>query len=198
MVLCTIYWYFISAADVWFVGDSIVYWAGVRAASRGRVNLGLPEHYTVGWYGIRGMSWGDFTHSLQLRVLFQPPPKVILINLGGNDLCCAGILRIFSWIRQGIDYIVSAYPSVQLIWCDILQRLHWGDSRAVDIVIESKRRRVNRYGHERVMQCSNGHILSHDIDYQTPGFFRADGVHLSEVGLEMYIDASRDKILSLV
>ena len=92
------------------LGDSILAWAGVYAIQRGTPNLQLPSPHSVGWYGIRGMSWTQFTHSLQLRILFQAPPKVIMIHLGGNDLTHTGILPIFNLIRRGINYISGHAP----------------------------------------------------------------------------------------
>ena len=78
------------------LGDSIVNWAGAYATERGTPNLKLPNPNSVGWYGIRGMSWTHFTHSLQLWILFQAPPKVIIMHLKGNDLMDTGILPIFN------------------------------------------------------------------------------------------------------
>ena len=127
-------------------GDSILHWAGVYATERGTLNLKLPNTNSVGWYGIRGMSWTQFTHSLQLRILFQALPKVIITHLRENDLMNTYILPIFNLIRRGVNYISWAWPDWHYIWVDILQRLHWLDSHDGDVCIEPKRLRVNRYG----------------------------------------------------
>ena len=74
---------------------------------------------------------------------------------------------------------------------DILQRLRWTE---VDIIIDSKRRHVNRFGRALVNQLSKGHRLVHNIDIQTPGFFRDDGTHLSDIVLAMHLDATRDAL----
>ena len=60
--------------------------------------------------------------------------------------------------------------------------------------MDSKRKRLNRFGRYFVSKMGGG-ILSVNIDCSTPGFFRPDGVHLSNVGLEFYLDALRDSIL---
>ena len=180
------------------LGDSILAWAGVYAIQRGTPHLQLPSPHSVGWYGIRGMPWTQFTHSLQLRILFQAPPKVIMIHLGGNDLTHTGILPIFNLIRRGINYISRACPDAHFIWVDILQRLHWTDSYRGDVRIERKRQRVNRFGRNLITSLPKGHFLVHDIDIYTPGFFRNDGTHLSRVGLAMYLDAARESILPLL
>ena len=180
------------------LGDSIPYWAGEYAVERGIPNLSLPPEWSLGWYARRGMSWEQFIHELQLRVLFQPAPKVILIHLGGNDLCSLSLLRIFNLIRRGIHYLSGAYPSAHFLWVDILQRLHWTDTYGGDVLIERKRLRVNRFGRQLVTSLLHGHTLEHDIDYNTPGFFRPDGTHLSHIGLAMYLDATRDALLSIL
>ena len=105
---------------------------------------------------------------------------------------------MFNLIRRGFDYVTAAYPEAHFIWVDILQRLRWTESYQADIIIESKRRRVNRFGRALVNQLSKGYSLVHDIDIQTPGFFREDGTHLSDIGLAMYLDATRDALMNIV
>ena len=180
------------------VGDSILFWAGEYDSERQTPNLSLPSEWTLGWYTKRGMSWTQFIHNLQLRVLFQPQPKVILIHLGGNDLCSLSLLRIFNLVRRGIGYISSAYPEAHFLWVDILQRLFWTDSYKEDVIIERKRRRVNRFGRLIVRALPHGYSLVHDIDIRTPGFYRPDGTHLSNIGLAMYLDATRDILLHII
>ena len=45
------------------------------------------------------------------------------------------------------------------------------------------------------MRKSGGHMLLLDVDL-TRGFFREDGLHLSDVGLDMYIDNLRELLLT--
>ena len=85
--------------------------------------------------------------------------------------------------------------SHKIHWCDITQRLKWGSESVT--VMEQKRRRVNRHGHNITSQFNMlGKHFAHDIDYKTPGFFRPDGIHLSPVGLDMYLDKLQDQILA--
>ena len=58
----------------------------------------------------------------------------------------------YNFIRRGFDYVTSAYPEAHFIWMDILQRLRWTESYQADIIIESKGRRVNRFGRALVNQ----------------------------------------------
>lgn len=139
------------------------------------------------------MSWSHFIHDMQLRVMFENQPRAFLLHLGGNDIGSMTICRIFNFIRSGCRYIRAAFPQCTLIWIDILPRLEWGPGSPTD----RKRRRVNRYGRQLIRGEFNGEVVSCDIDNVTPGFYRVDGVHLSQVGLEMLLDALKDKLMSL-
>ena len=176
-------------ADFWMLGDSIIHWAGHYAREQGRRNLGLSS--TLGWYGIRGMSWVSFRHNMQLEVLFSPPPKGIFIHLGGNDVTTQSLCRIFTLIRSGLRYLRVAFPNTKIIWLDVLPRLIWVPGSKED----KKRRRINRFGRQ-VVGTLKGEVLTCEIDNMTPGFFRQDGIHLSQIGLEMLLDAIKDKLVT--
>ena len=63
--------------------------------------------------------------------------------------------------------------------------------------MEKKRRRINRFGHDTVSKLKElGKSFEHDIDHRTPFFFRPDGVHLSPVGLDMYLNTLSDQLLA--
>ncbi|MES9880224.1 MAG: SGNH/GDSL hydrolase family protein [Sedimenticola sp.] len=171
------------------MGDSIPYWAGERAIARSRPDLRIPK-MGIGWYGIRGMGLNDLIHSVQLRVLFQPSPRVIVVHLGGNDLLDMSNYKIFRRIRGGLRYLAAACSEATIIWVDILQRAQWTAAQ------EGKRRRVNQYGRQQARLLKKSATIAVDIDLSTPGFYRPDGVHLSEVGLEFYLDTLRDAILA--
>ena len=74
--------------------------------------------------------------------------------------------------------------------------LEWGSGQ--NVLTEQKRHRVNRFAREQIAKYVNGSCVSFDIDYQTPGFFRPDGVHLSDIGLDMYLDSVRETLLQLL
>ncbi|XP_045189808.2 uncharacterized protein LOC123547083 [Mercenaria mercenaria] len=186
--------------DVWLMGDSIPYWAGVRAQARGMPNLKLPEGHTIAWWGIRGMGWSDFIHCIQLPVLFRSAPKVLVFHLGGNDVKTHTLRYIFKLIQESLEYTQGAFPDSVYVWVDILQRLNWGcTDEQEQKAVEKKRKRINQFGHKIIKKVSptKSHVLRMDIDAQTPGFFRGDGVHLSDVGLEMYLDSLHDMLVNI-
>lgn len=175
------------------MGDSILYWAGRRAVDRRIPNLNLKNGAQIGWKAVRGMSWDDFHHVVQREMLFSAPPKIILIHLGGNDLHRFSLFKLRRLINREIDFLFSTFPSTIVIWCDIIQRRSWrGNGQKINIVMEKKRRRVNGFGKKAIGTNSRGRSCHVDIDYATVGFYRQDGVHLSDVGLEMLLDTIQD------
>ena len=169
------------------VGDSLVHWAGVRAKQVG-CSLGV-KGITVGWHGIRGMKWEGFDRQIQLLSLYNKAPRAVLIHLGGNDFCMTSQAKLMKKMKKCLKHLKSLFPGVRVVWVDVLQRRTWpGGNR----VMEIKRRRINRAG-RRIALWMFGDVLSLDIDLTTPGFYRNDGIHLSPVGVEMYLDGFRDK-----
>ena len=175
------------------IGDSIMHWAGIRAERMGRANLRLPSHKTISWLTLRGMKWQNFHHVVQRERLFHASPEVIGVHLGGNDLRTWSLYKLRRVINKELKYLHECFPGTKIIWYDILQRVTWGGDYELNVAIEKKRRRVNGFGRKAVEPF--GMVISADIDYQTKGFYRKDGIHLSDVGLEMFLDTLRDGII---
>jgi len=72
---------------------------------------------------------------------------------------------------------------------------NWRAPEAENGAIDRIRKRTNQLGHQ-VMRRTGGQVLHLDIDLKTKGFFRADRVHLSDVGLDMYLDGLRELLLA--
>ena len=104
------------------------------------------------------------------------------------------ILDLKDLMRDEILYLREAFPSTILIWVDILQRQVWPKASGGWVAIEKKRKRVNRLGRHLVSSSGRSDVISPDIDAKT-AFFRPDGVHLNDVGLEFYLDYLKDSLI---
>lgn len=178
--------------DVWVLGDSIPYWAGQRARDTGKPSLKISGK-TIAWWGVRGLTWTEFRRSIEGQVLLSSPPTVIILHLGGNDLAQMSIIKLKRKMQCEISYLREAFPDSTLIWVDILPRRVWRGALEIK-AIEEKRIRVNRLGRQIVRSSGKSDVVSTDIDKET-NFFREDGVHLNNVGLEFYLDYLKDAIL---
>ena len=109
--------------EVWVLGDSIPRWAGVRATERGTPNLRMGT--SIGWHAVGGLTWPRLRQTIELQVLLDEPPKVIVIHLGGNDLCNFTTTQIINNIHREMSYLREALPNTCIIWVDILDRCCW-------------------------------------------------------------------------
>lgn len=157
--------------------------------------MNLRTSCELGWYGVRGLGWHGLRRAIETKVLFQSPPRAVFIHLGGNDLVSESIFRLKNIINKELCYIRTAFPAATIVWIDIIQRRKWlgaSDAKA----IEHKRTRINRLG--RLIAASGGPSDAITCDIKAGDhFFRNDGVHLNDVGIEFYLDYLRDAILKI-
>lgn len=129
-------------------------------------------------------------------MLLEEPPKLIILHLGGNDLTTLSIWQLHNVISREVGYLRAAFPNIKFVWVDILQRQVWRGGLCQG-AIETKRVRINRLGRKLVKKTGPYKFLSVDIK-AGEGFFRDDGVHLNQVGLEFYLDSLQDAILECI
>ncbi|XP_067323907.1 uncharacterized protein [Anolis sagrei] len=181
-------------------GHSYVYWAE-RHARRGPFgqHLGLASLATIEWRGMRGLRWDGLVPMLLYGDC--PAPDILLIHLGGNDL---GLLKgkaLYLHARTDLLKIWERWPHTHIIWSAVIPRLKWpggGDVRK----LEKARKRVNR-AIRVILTRANGSYIAHDqITHDNNSLYRADGVHLSDSGIDIFLAniqaAIRDKLGELV
>ena len=179
--------------DVWIVGHSYIYWAERYAAtsSWGR-DLGLGALAHITWKGTRGMQWIQFNRT----TAFGPsPPDVLVVHLGGNDLPRFASKALIIDILRDLNWLKRRYPSLRILWSNITPRLAWRGSGRTDAVNKA-RRGVNKVVRRGVCGGGLGSVIYHHrIHVSNPESFRSDGVHLSEAGLELFLEDVKGGLL---
>ena len=186
---------FILFSDVWFIGDSYVYWAERRAWARHiGTNLGVSNIGAIHWDGVRGMRWGRVRERLQHLALYNQVPKAIMLHVGGNDLGMCKSVVLSHLMREDILFIFRTFPRVRLIVSGLVPRLNWPRSAWEAPALERVRKQLNGFI-RRLVQHDGGIFLPHsDISVDTPGFYYKDGVHLSDVGTDLFLLSFRDAL----
>ncbi len=180
-------------SDVWFVGDSFVHWAERRAVFRQIQNsLGVKGISSITWEGSRGMKWELLMQTIQYLALRESCPKVIFIHLGSNNIGSSSCSYLRAVMKRDILNIVSMFPNAKLVVSAMLPRLVWNRTLISVDKIEKKRRYFNRFL-RRLVCYLGGQFVSHEeITADTPGLFFGDGVHLSDVGTDLFLMAFKD------
>lgn len=175
--------------SIWVIGSSIVYWAHRRAHSRnGGVNLGLQNSgVIIRWFGQRGMLWSDLNAKISKLKEQYPPPGMIIIQLGSNDLCTEKSVELIHNIERDILRMMILFPDTKIIWSDILMRRYW-HSACNGKAIEKARLRVNCATNKFIVE--HGQIIIHhpNIRAKEKNLYRFDGTHLSDIGNDIYLN----------
>lgn len=186
-----------SFADVWILGDSLVRWAEARAVERGTPNLRQPGVHIV-WDGVSSRGIQDLHSAIQYGLLQGQSPAMIILHLAGNNIDNTNTWKIIKCLIAEIEYLFLNFPEALIVWTYILPRLHWRNTTNDDNslrTMDRKRKRINRHIKELILNRPNGRVVVHaEITRWTPGFFGQDGVHLSDVGYDMYLLTLQDAI----
>nr|XP_033802607.1 uncharacterized protein LOC117361416 [Geotrypetes seraphini] len=179
---------------VWVCGHSLIFWAHKHAQeSRWGNNLELVEHgIRLRWLGIRGMYWDQLLPTLHQASCFSAP-VLILIHLGGNDLCKVKGVHLIRQMKSDLLFVACTFPRARMVWSHILPRRCWRDAHK-PAAVERLPKRVNAEI-SKFVSMLGGLVLVHDlISVDCPGLFRPDGVHLSVIGLNIFLSVLQDLI----
>ncbi|XP_020644458.3 uncharacterized protein LOC110076555 [Pogona vitticeps] len=174
------------------IGHSYIHWAERYAAtSSWGSDLGLGAHAHITWKGLCDMQWNQLC---RLAAFGQFPPDVLVVHLGGDDLPkLTGKALILDIIRN-LKWLNAKYPTMRIVWSTIIPRLAWEGARNI-CNVNTARRRVNREVCRFV--CSGlGSVIGHQrIQMNKSEFFRKDGVHLSDLGLDVFLEDIKGGLL---
>lgn len=169
------------------LGHSFIYWAQKRAAQRSySTNLSLHlDSFRLLWKGIRDLQWYQLYFHLTRLCQIWPPPSILVIHLGGNDLGNVKTLDLLFMIKQDLHCFSIASPGTTLVFYKVVLRLSWLSS-AQRRVMEKMRKRVSG-ALEKFMPQIGGLSYWHvDLESGYPGLYRPGGAHLLEVDIDIF------------
>ncbi|XP_053167402.1 uncharacterized protein LOC128351680 isoform X6 [Hemicordylus capensis] len=168
-------------------GHSLVFWAFKRAStSHWGSQLGFGGRASIYWLGMRGMLWGQLLPALRDHLDRFPPPDILVLHLGENDLGRRTGLSIFQQASSDLVTFCGWVPGVRIIWINWLQRRVWRGARS-GLNLEKARRKVSAAIGKEVVALGGSVLRQPDLAARFPELFRPDGVHLSERGCDLYL-----------
>ncbi|KAM9325630.1 uncharacterized protein PAF06_001776 isoform 1-T1 [Gastrophryne carolinensis] len=183
-----------SACSVLIVGHSFIFWSARRAeVRRSGKQLGIPEDRArLHWAGVRGMCWEALReHTLRVAARTRPP-GVLVLHAGGNDLGRVPMRRLIKSMTRDLLFFLGFFPGVVLVWSHIVPRFVWRHARD-SLALEKVRVKVNK-AMARFVRLNGGLSVRHVDVEGMRGFFRSDGVHLNEMGNDLFNLALRERI----
>jgi len=139
---------------------------------------------SIRWFGKRGMLWSELSGAVAQAKDRFPPPSLLLIQLGSNDLT---EIKSVNNITSDILRIKWLFPNANVVCSEILMRRYWhnaNDGKAVELA----RKRVNLAVKNAVLKDGFCVIRHPNIRAKERNLYRFDGTHLSDTGNEVYLN----------
>nr|XP_034303470.1 uncharacterized protein LOC117681729 isoform X2 [Crassostrea gigas] len=185
---------------IWVVGSSIIHWAQKYAQQNIDDNLGLTSQRII-WQGIRGMVWSRLYQTIK-EMLRQcnRHPTLLVIHCGGNDIgnprnTLKGLQK---YMKLTVSKITRLLPKTIIVWSHILPR------RNRSLCLSNKdgenwRTRLNSALATFVVKKVCGASIKYPDILSTQGtLFRKDGIHLSDLGNELFVTSLKNALLQFM
>ncbi|XP_077141285.1 uncharacterized protein LOC143805642 [Ranitomeya variabilis] len=183
----------VYGVEVWVVGDSYVYWAEERAKLRpGGTNLYLSG-IKVNWRGLRGLQWKQVFKEMVGIARMAEHPVIMVVHAGGNDLGKQKVAELYKWVTTDMERFSCLFRNIILVWSDITPRAVWRgarDKKAIERTRVKFNARIGKYVRGRGGVVIRHHPLQGD---NTPQL-RPDGVHLTDIGLDIFLSDLQDGV----
>ena len=109
-----------------------------------------------------------------------------MLHCGGNDFGKVPILKLRNDMKEDFIEIKKLLPDSCIVWSQILPRPRWLNG---DIELEKSRERVNSTIAKTVLEKHYGAYIKYpDIKIKSKVMFLEDGVHLSDLGNEIFLN----------
>lgn len=167
---------------VWIVGDSYIRRASERARVSIGKNLDLPVDIT--WFGVGGLRWGSFVSRLDSLLRSRPAPDVLVVHVGGNDLGKVKGTRLASMMKWNLGQVHENYPNLKLVFSCITERRVWRCGRPYQL--NHQRAFLNNVMSAFMGSLGGVSIRHPEIKHNWEGMFLADGVHLTDIGHDIF------------
>ncbi|XP_041444662.1 uncharacterized protein LOC121402213 isoform X2 [Xenopus laevis] len=170
----------------WLLGHSYIHWAAQRATfHQADGQLGFQQaQVQLRWVSRRGLKWEEIVPLVVQKAKEFGPPDIIVIHAGGNDVGQCPMKFLIKDIRRDCLRLWSLFPEAVLIWSEIIPRALWRGAHSHQAVNRS-RIKINR-AVSKFVQGNGGIVVRHMDLEKDRGYFRPDGVHLNDLGLDLF------------
>ncbi|XP_029461829.1 uncharacterized protein LOC115093754 [Rhinatrema bivittatum] len=168
----------------WIMGHSFIHRAQRRAMKRPYgEHLELdPLGWSVAWFSRRGMEWDEFLQFVVQRIDLLGVPDMLLVHLGGNDVGKKTCRHLLTCIKKDLAQVWIRWPTVRLGWSDIIVRLKNAEEQVWKSGVKNLNKQMGRW-----MGWEGGFWIRHVWAWSgEAGFFCGDGVHLSDIGMDLF------------
>lgn len=168
------------------VGDSYINRLEARARTRQlESTVGASKVQKVKWMGQGGMKWQQLLPKIQYAALHNAAPKAIVVHVGSNDLAYQKGVVLIHNMKDDLSNLVQTFTNSAIFVSAMLPRIVWSGTQVPD-KMDSKRKFINRVIRRFIKYNGRGVFIDHpEITSDTPGLYKPDGAHLSDIGSDI-------------
>ncbi|KAJ1096623.1 hypothetical protein NDU88_001758 [Pleurodeles waltl] len=112
--------------------------------------------------------------------------NAVVMHLGGNDLTCQGSKDLLGAMAAGLMAVALLVRPAEVIWSEIIGRARWRGAQENGAVEQS--RTILNISMSKLCRANSWGFVRHGvINLRTPGYCVVEGVHLSGVGIDMFL-----------
>lgn len=149
------------------------------------------------WRGIGGFQIRQIWQLVEETGMLEElqSPDLIILHLGGSDMVKLGRQAVREALLTEFAWLGRTFPGARIAWSYMIPWRRWGPevrSRALNLSV----RRLNG---ELAKLCSGQGRLCHIPHRLLRGdhMFHRDGMHLSDIGTDLWIDGIRSFVRNL-
>ena len=122
---------------------------------------------------------------MNVMMRLEDPPDFIIIPIGVNDIGNVRIGYLQLKLKQFITWVSEQLPHASIVFSQILPRSEWRYSEDIE-TMEKCRRRLNST--VAAFSINKGGYYIHYPDIKPCRIFLEDGVHLTNLGNEVFLN----------
>ncbi|KAE8591935.1 hypothetical protein XENTR_v10018608 [Xenopus tropicalis] len=120
-------------------------------------------------------------------------PDILVIHAGGNDLGVIPQRDLVDVMKQDLTNIWRTCPGVVVVWSEMVPRLVWRFARDW-AKLDRSRGKINKLLASFVRKSGGVAVRHTTLEERLPGYYGRDGVHLSDVGWDLFNLAIADGV----
>ena len=103
--------------------------------------------------------------------------------------------KLIKNIKKDLQYLSSVFSTAKIIWSYSQENL--GAGWNLD-KMNSKRKRINRAGRQVARNLLQGRSIIHESDITTNGLYKSDGVHLTSIGNDIFLNTFQEALAAFL
>lgn len=132
------------------------------------------------------MNWQELVPRIKYLLRFEQEPDFLIIHCGGNNIGSCKLHNFRRQIKSSLCKVSELLPKAKLIWSQILPRLVWRNGQNIKSLNRAAVR-INNFAGWLCLKSGGGYIKYPEITWNEKGLFNMDGVHLSNMGNELFL-----------